>query len=711
MFETVASIMITFIMALLWGIAGIAAEGLPYSTSSRSLRNRSTFLLRVAGAAIVLSAAWYAMITFQLVRSGWLFVEGTVKMLVPLTLIPQLYIAGMILPRLKSLRNSGGETPTQAALETAAQPSVLLSFLAAALASGISAYSMFFAQPVLPGLLQIANRFLLAALLLLVPAIFAIRRYSKVRRGTSLRRGLAARLLNVISASLLTAMVALALLVTNVLVGVQASKLPEASDMMNHDWIDEGGGAPTMMSQGSEHHQHHAHHQSDSTDSAQVEVASLTGDISDPADRQFELVAQRKKITLASGAVVDTWTYNGQIAPELRVMHGEMVEVKLVNQDIDSGVTIHWHGYNVPNAMDGVPGMTQNVVKPGESFTYKFRAEQEGTYWFHSHQQASEQVMKGLFGSLIVESNLEPETNTEQITLINHQWKTDQGDKQAFGIHDEFQWKQVEPGKTVKLRITNTDNYSKKYLLQGADFRIASIDGMRIQDPQPLSDQTAFRLGSGGRYDVVFTMPDHPVFFKIGDAKDESNPGIVLYTESPPENPPENPVFQAESAEFDPSNYGKPVANDVTAANQFDREFKMILGNEMGFYNGSFYYLWTINGEVYPRVPTFVVKEGDRVKTTFVNKSFGEHPMHLHGHHMTVLKKNGKKVKTPWLTDTLNILPGESYEVAFIADNPGMWMDHCHNLDHAATGMVLHLMYDHVLPSYEVGTRSGNLPE
>ncbi|EST52222.1 hypothetical protein T458_26915 [Brevibacillus panacihumi W25] len=108
---------------------------------------------------------------------------------------------------------------------------------------------------------------------------------------------------------------------------------------------------------------------------------------------------------------------------------------------------------------------------------------------------------------------------------------------------------------------------------------------------------------------------------------------------------------------------------------------------------------------------TFVVQEGDRVKTTFVNKSLGEHPMHLHGHHMTVLKKNGETVKTPWLTDTLNVMPGESYEVAFLADNPGMWMDHCHNLDHAATGMILHLMYDNVLPSYEVGTRSGNLPD
>ncbi|WP_342575824.1 multicopper oxidase family protein [Paenibacillus sp. FSL M8-0142] len=707
MFETIFSIIITVVMTLLWGIAAIAAAGLPYSKSSRSLNNKSTFLLWVAGIAFVLSAAWYGVIILQLIKDGWLFVEGTVKMLIPLTLIPQLYIAGAILPRLKSLCNAGGEPPTPAILEAAAQPSISISFLAAALVSGISALSTFFVQPVLPGLSQIGSRYLVVALLLLVPAIFANRRYSKLKQGKPLRRGLGARLISFVSAGLLTAMVAITLLVANVLVGVQVSKLPEASDMMNHDWIDEGGGAPTLMSGSSNHQQHQAHHASASADPSQVEVASLTGDISEPADRTFELVAQQKKVTLASGAVIDAWTYNGEIAPELRVKQGEMIEVKLVNQDIDRGVTIHWHGYNVPNAMDGVPGMTQNVVKPGQSFTYKFRANQEGTYWFHSHQQAAEQVVRGLFGTLIVEPKQETESYDEEITLINHQWETDQGRRKAFGNQDEFQWKQVKPGDTVKLRIINAYNYSEKFLLQGTEFRITSIDGMRIQDPQPLSDQTAFRLGAGGRYDVVFTMPDRPVFFKLVNRRNEGNPGTVFYAGSRPERP----VFQAESAEFDPSDYGKPVMNEVTAEDKFDREFHMILGNRMGFYNGQINFLWTINGEVYPRVPTFVVKEGDRVKTTFVNRSLGEHPMHLHGHHMTVLKKNGKKVATPWLTDTLNVMPGESYEVGFIADNPGMWMDHCHNLDHAATGMTLHLMYDHVLPSYEVGTRSGNIPD
>jgi FtsP/CotA-like multicopper oxidase with cupredoxin domain len=702
MFGLIASIVITVSMTLLWGIAGITAAGLPYAMTNRSLKKKRTFLLGVAGIAFLLSVAWCVTIILQLIKSSWLFVEGTVTMLLPLMFIPQWYIAVKVIPRLIRLQDSDGELPLQATLQTAAHPRVVLSLYAASLASGITAFSTIFAQPVLPGLGEIAQRFMLVALLLLVPAIFSIRRYLKVVRGEQLRRGLVVRLLSFITTIILTAAAAIIILLANVLIGVNSSKLPEASDMMDHSRIDEGGGAATLMSAGSDHRHHHSNHQSGA-----VEVAALTGDISEPADAVFELVAQRKELTLASGAVIDAWTYNGVIAPELRVKRGDMVEVKLINEDIDSGVTIHWHGYNVPNAMDGVPGMTQNVVKPGQSFVYKFRAEQEGTYWFHSHQQAAEQVVKGLFGTLIVEPVQESEAFDEQLTLINHRWETDQGYKKAFGDHDQMQWKQVDPGETVKLRIVNAHNHSEKYVLQGTEFRIASIDGMRIQDPQPLSDRTAFRLGSGGRYDVIFTMPDHPVALKLGNFDNDSNPGIIFYTDTPPKQL----TYKAESAMFDPSDYGKPVVNDVTEAAIFDREFLMILGNEFGFYNGKFHFLWTINGEVWPRVPTFTVQEGDMVKTTFVNKSLTEHPMHLHGHHMTVLKKNNEKVNVPWLTDTLNVMPGESYEVGFIADNPGMWMDHCHNLDHAATGMVLHLMYDHVLPSYEVGTRSGNLPD
>ncbi|WP_338068727.1 multicopper oxidase family protein [Paenibacillus nanensis] len=629
-------------------------------------------------------------------NNGWLLVEGTVKAVVPVMAVSHLAFMLFTLPKLNKIRAEAGKSAAEAR-NTASHPMVVIPVYAVAAASGLCALSNIFAQPVMPSLLEMMQRPALLLVLLILPSFVVLKRYRTVLSGQQAERPFWKKLLTAAVTAAGTLFLLCAVVFAASLYGINASKLPEASDMMNHHLLDEGGGSPTMMSGHSTHQDH----------GGMVEVASLTGDLAAPADRKFELVAQQQKIRLSSGAVVDAWTYNGELAPELRVRYGDMVEVKLVNKDIDAGVTIHWHGYNVPNAMDGVPGMTQNVVKPGESFTYKFRAEQEGTYWFHSHQQASEQVVKGLFGSLIVESKNKAGNVDEELILINHDWVTDQGEKTAFGEEDETQTKQVEPGRKVKLRIINTDNYSQKYRLQGTGYQITAIDGVDIQEPGQLTDRTAFRVASGGRYDLSFTMPEHPVQFKMGDGKDAESPGVIFYSDTLPEMQP----FEKESELFDPSHYGKPVVNELTTAAAFDREFVMILGNEMGFYNGKFHFLWTINGKVHPHTPTFVVKEGDKVKTTFVNRSLTEHPMHLHGHHMIVLKKNGREVATPWYTDTLNVYAGETYEVAFLANNPGMWMDHCHNLDHAKTGMILHLMYDHVLPSYEVGTRSGNLPD
>src|SRR5690606_18794958 len=97
------------------------------------------------------------------------------------------------------------------------------------------------------------------------------------------------------------------------------------------------------------------------------------------------------------------WTYNGVVSgPEIRVRHGDPVRVRLINQ-LSEATTIHWHGIRLNNAMDGVPGLTQAPVEPGESFEYEFVPPDAGTYWYHSHNRTYRQVDKGLYGPLIVE--------------------------------------------------------------------------------------------------------------------------------------------------------------------------------------------------------------------------------------------------------------------------------------------------------------------
>ena len=142
------------------------------------------------------------------------------------------------------------------------------------------------------------------------------------------------------------------------------------------------------------------------------------------------------------------------------------------------------------------------------------------------------------------------------------------------------------------------------------------------------------------------------------------------------------------------------------------RRFEYSIGRRPGFLDGVPGLWWTINGHLFPDVPMFVVAEGDVVRMRIENHSGEVHPMHLHGHHALVLSRDGEPASgSPWWIDSLEVAAGEEFEIAFVADNPGIWMDHCHNLQHAAVGMVAHLMYEGVDTPFRLGKDSGNEPE
>jgi FtsP/CotA-like multicopper oxidase with cupredoxin domain len=122
--------------------------------------------------------------------------------------------------------------------------------------------------------------------------------------------------------------------------------------------------------------------------------------------------------------------------------------------------------------------------------------------------------------------------------------------------------------------------------------------------------------------------------------------------------------------------------------------------------------VYTVNGRAFPNGPMFAVHPGDLVEVTFRNRTFADHPMHLHGHHFVVLAHNGHPLTgSPIVLDTLNVEPGSSWTIAFRADNPGVWMFHCHNLGHAAIGLDAMVGYTTVTTPYTVGRASGNIPE
>ena len=139
---------------------------------------------------------------------------------------------------------------------------------------------------------------------------------------------------------------------------------------------------------------------------AAVSVADLRGSGSPApggAVRRHVLTAKKATVRLPSGREIDAWTYNGEVpGPAITATQGDLIEVRLRNADIEDGVTLHWHGYDVPCGEDGAPGVTQLAVRPGEEFVYRFRADQVGTYWYHTHYASHVGVRKGLYGTLVV---------------------------------------------------------------------------------------------------------------------------------------------------------------------------------------------------------------------------------------------------------------------------------------------------------------------
>jgi len=104
-----------------------------------------------------------------------------------------------------------------------------------------------------------------------------------------------------------------------------------------------------------------------------------------------------------------------------RVKQGEELRIRLVN-DLAEPTVVHWHGLRLPNAMDGVPHLTQSPIAPGETFAYEFDVPDAGTYWYHPHQRSFEQVGRGLYGQLIAEERQPIEVDRD-ITWVLDDWR------------------------------------------------------------------------------------------------------------------------------------------------------------------------------------------------------------------------------------------------------------------------------------------------
>jgi len=217
----------------------------------------------------------------------------------------------------------------------------------------------------------------------------------------------------------------------------------------------------------------------------------------------FEVTARDIDWEIADGQIFPAMAYNGRVpGPEIRITEGDTVRVVLTNE-MEQSTSIHFHGLLIPNAMDGVPYITQPVVKKGETFTYEFTARNSGSHMYHSHHNAAEQVTKGLLGAFIIEpkdKTIEPEYDSDYTMILN-----DSG--MGFTINGKsFPYTQpilAKVGERIRIRYMNEGVLIHPMHTHGFPMTVFSRDGWKLS---PFQCDTLM-IGPGERWDVIVT-PD-----------------------------------------------------------------------------------------------------------------------------------------------------------------------------------------------------------
>ncbi len=240
--------------------------------------------------------------------------------------------------------------------------------------------------------------------------------------------------------------------------------------------------------------------------------------------KTFTLDAAPVQWELVPGKAVTAWGYNGQIpGPELWVTEGDRVRVNFTN-NLPVPTTIHWHGIAVPNEMDGVPGVTQDPIEPGERFVYEFEAKPSGTFWYHSHLDSARQLDMGLSGAFVIKSADEPVYDKEFVQLLDEWIRLPEGRNGWEGVthaghnNAEYNWftingksfpatsnMEVAQGDRVRVRIINAGYQAHPMHLHGKRMTVVAKDGAPL--PQPYQADTVL-VGSGERYDFEFLADD-----------------------------------------------------------------------------------------------------------------------------------------------------------------------------------------------------------
>ena len=442
-------------------------------------------------------------------------------------------------------------------------------------------------------------------------------------------------------------------------------------------------------------------------------------------ERRYDLVpaAFTSALDPASALRTRVWSYNEQFpGPLLRFKRGEKLHVRLNNQ-LPQETAVHWHGVRVPNSMDGVPNVTQLAIPPQAAFDYRFELRDSGTFWYHPHQTSFEQVPRGLYGALIVEEDRPPQVDRDEVWVLSDiKLDSERQPVEDFGrildiANDGRLGNQllvnglaagaerqlaVRAGERLRLRLINAASARQfRIAIEGHAATVIAYDGQGVT-PHPLP-AAGLTLGAGMRVDLIIDCLEQAgQRFTIKDLgrvpADASVLGTLAYgTQAPLRGKPlATPIALAPNPLPEPNldkatdHYimfqggmrGAPVVGMVDGKATRIHEIMAKQG-----------LAWTMNfnaqhEHALVHEPLLYLQAGEHVILHLMNETDFAHPMHLHGHFFRVLAIDGRPTAHREWRDTVLMGARQSMDVAFVADNPGEWMFHCHILDHSAGGMM-----------------------
>jgi len=424
----------------------------------------------------------------------------------------------------------------------------------------------------------------------------------------------------------------------------------------------------------------------------------------DPAEKivQVTLEARVSTIEIEPGHRVEAWTYNGTLpGPMIRVQVGDTLRVHFTNR-LPEPTTIHWHGLEVPADMDGA-GVDKGVVAKGASVDYEFVVPHAGTYWYHPHVNSSAQVWRGLYGALLVEDADEPDLGAETVLVLSDISYDEAGEitsPETHGSLGDFFGREGETllvngralpklrarrGDALRLRVINAA-ISRYFLLQVEGHLLTRVggDGGLLAEPDTRSE---LLLVPGERADIIL-VPHAEVGAKLvmraapyarftcGEICAEEASLLEIAIVAGRGRPAILPAMLRKVPKLDL----RDSSIRSIELTQGKVEGDPVLG---------------LNGQGYPDDPLELhAVVGETQRWNLVNTTDYDHPFHLHGFRFQIVTLDGVAPEIAEWKDTLNLPAQSRAQIAIhFDDRPGMWMLHCHILDHAKIGMMgmLHL--------------------